>query len=260
MEYMQSKFTRFSPADVTDKGSKIVKRPVIKGWLDVTEEQSAELARHPDYRDGHFMFLTGKANNIIVIDIDRFNPSRPDHEGMKDGLKKWDELFPDLDYTNSLIVLTPSGGRHLYCEYDETINSKEIAKDVLIDILSDGSAFIFGPMYQILRSPERVPPIHQEVKMYLTMNNYGTITNNYNICAPKPIQDWDIKEIDKNCFQLIAKSGLCCVDNSHVHSEPGHSCVYVRKTSVIANCFRHGKRIITGAESRYLRESFFDFK
>lgn len=76
MDYMQSKFTRFSPADVADKGSKIVKRPVIKGWLDVTEEQSAELARHPDYRDGHFMFLTGKANNIIVIDIDRFNPTR----------------------------------------------------------------------------------------------------------------------------------------------------------------------------------------
>ena len=260
MDYMQSKFTRFSPADVTDKGSKIVKRPVIKGWLDVTEEQSAELARHPDYRDGHFMFLTGKANNIIVIDIDRFNPSRPDHEGKKDGLKKWDELFPDLDYTNSLIVLTPSGGRHLYCEYDDTINTKEIAKDVLIDILSDGSAVTFGPMYQILQSPERVPPIHQEVKMYLTMNNYGTITNNYNICAPKPIQDWDIKEIDKNCFQLTTKSGLCCVDSSHVHSEPGHSCVYVRKMSVIANCFRHGKRIITGTESRYIRESFFDFR
>ncbi len=53
MEYMQSKFTRFSPADVTDKGSKIIKRPVIKGWLDVTEEQSAELARHPDYRTLH---------------------------------------------------------------------------------------------------------------------------------------------------------------------------------------------------------------
>ena len=168
MEYMQERYTRFSPASVTKEGSKFVKRPRVKGWSDVTEEQSAELARHPGYRGGHFMFLTGKANNIIVIDIDRFNPDRPDHVGKVDGLKKWDELFPNIDYTNSLIVVTPSGGRHIYCEYDDTITSKEIAKDVLIDILSDGKAVTFGPLYQILQSPsDKVPPLYPEVKMYL---------------------------------------------------------------------------------------------
>ena len=89
MEYMQSKFTRFSPAIVEKEGHKFVKRPIIKGWLDVTEEQSAELARHPEYKDGHFMFLTGKANNLIVIDIDRRNPSRLDHANKINGLKSF---------------------------------------------------------------------------------------------------------------------------------------------------------------------------
>lgn len=124
MEYMQDIFPLFSPARVTEDGSITYKRPLLKRWLNVTEKQSAELARHPEYKDGHFMFLTGKANNIMVFDIDRHDPSRSDHVGKTDGLKKWDELFPDLDYTNSLIVLTPSGGRHLYCEYDEAITSR----------------------------------------------------------------------------------------------------------------------------------------
>ena len=279
MEYMQSKFTRFSPASVTKEGSKFVKKPRIKGWLDVTEEQSAELARLPGYRDGHYMFLTGKANNIIVIDIDRFNPERHDHVGKIDGLKKWDELFPNIDYNDSLIVLTPSGGRHIYCEYDKTITSKEIAKDVLIDILSDGSAVTFGPLYQIIQSPaEKVPPLYQEVKMHLTMNNFGNIvtTNNYinskqndsytrtNFSTStgnyENLSDsWIIKELDNKCFQLITKSTTCSVDNTYNHSEPNHSCLYIRRMSVIANCFRHGNKIITGNESRYLRNIFFDF-
>ena len=261
MEYMQSKFPRFSPASVEKKGSKFVKKPRIKGWLDVTEEQSAELARLPGYRDGHFMFLTGKANNIIVIDIDKFDPNRPEHVGKVDGLKKWDELFPNIDYTDSLIVLTPSGGRHIYCEYDETITSNEIAKDVLIDILSDGAAATFGPLYEILQSPDKVPPMYQEVKMHLTMNNYGSIvTNNYINSRPTVASnDWTIKELDDKCFQLITNSTTCCVDNAYNHTEPNHSCLYVRKMSVIAHCYRHGKRIITGAESRRFRDAFFDY-
>ena len=291
MEYMQSQFPLFSPASVTKDGSKFVKKPRIKGWLDVTEEQSAALARFPEYRDGHYMFLTGKANNIIVIDIDRFNPDRQDHVGKIDGLKKWDELFPNIDYTNSLIVLTPSGGRHIYCEYDEEITSKEIAKNVLIDILSDGKAVTFGPLYQIIQSPsDKVPPLYPEVKMHLTMNmnNFGNVitTNNYinntlsktanldsheykrtltrnltcEISKDELSDSWIIKEdLDNKCYQMTTKSTTCCVDNTYNHSEPNHSCLYVRKMSVIANCFRHGKKIITGIESRNIRDLFFDF-
>ena len=44
-----------------DKGSETVKRPVMRGWLDVTKKQLTELARHPYYRDGPFMLFTGKA-------------------------------------------------------------------------------------------------------------------------------------------------------------------------------------------------------
>ena len=289
MEYMQGIFPFFSPASVTKKGSKFVKKPRIKGWLDVTAELSAELARFPGYRGGHYMFLTGKANNIIVIDIDRFNPERDDHIGKVDGLKKWDELFPNIDYTNSLIVVTPSGGRHIYCEYDETITSKEIAKDVLIDILSDGSAVTFGPLYQILQLPDTVPPVYPEVKMYLTNNiqnnvlNMGTM-NQQNIQHPhysastdymmphigssiyKQINDilgtegftWKVERQGKNSYKITPKATYCCIDPAHNHSEECHSCYYVHKSSVVSCCFSHGKEVVEGALSRSIRDLFFD--
>ena len=294
MEYMQNKFPRFSPASVTKEGSKFVKKPRIKGWLDVTEEQSAALAKLPGYKDGHYMFLTGKANNIIVIDIDRFNPDRDDHIGKIDGLKKWDELFPNIDYTNSLIVVTPSGGRHIYCEYDETITSKEIAKDVLIDILSDNSAVTFGPLYQILQRPEinEVPPVYPEVKMYLTNNilNMGTM-NQQNIQHPhyslghrvsnpstdymmphignsmsQQINDilgtegftWKVERQGKNSYKLIPNATYCCIEPAHNHSEECHSCYFVHKSSVVSSCFSHGKEVIEGVLSRSIRDLFFD--
>ncbi len=86
MDYRQKLFPRFVPSAVEQIDSRTYKRPRIKKWLSVTSEQSAELARHPEYKDGHFMFITGKANNLMVIDIDRKDPDRPDHANKIDGL------------------------------------------------------------------------------------------------------------------------------------------------------------------------------
>lgn len=81
IKFMQQLFKRFVLAVISSKGpwQKLSKRPVFKGWLDVTEEQSVELARHADYHDGPFMFLTGKTTEYIAVDLDRRDDSRQDH-------------------------------------------------------------------------------------------------------------------------------------------------------------------------------------
>jgi hypothetical protein len=69
VKFLQDLFKKFVPGGAG--GSKNPKRPVFKGWLNVTPEQSAELARHADYQDGPFIFLTGKTTEYVTIDLDR---------------------------------------------------------------------------------------------------------------------------------------------------------------------------------------------
>ncbi len=62
---------------------------MFKGWLNVTEKQSAELARHVDFSDGPFMFLTGKTTEYITVDLDRRDTARGDHVDKVDGVLYW---------------------------------------------------------------------------------------------------------------------------------------------------------------------------
>ena len=90
---------------------------MFTGWLDVTEEQSVELARHADYHNGPFMFLTGKTTEYIAVDLDRRDVSRQDHADKVDGLVYWESNFDESDHLNTLIIKTPSGGVHLVYRY-----------------------------------------------------------------------------------------------------------------------------------------------
>ena len=109
IKFLQHLFKRFVPAVISSKGSghKFSKRPVFKGWLEVTEEQSAELARHADYHDGPFMFMTGRTTEYIAVDLDRRDESRQDHADKVDGVVYWENNFDETDHRNTLIIKTP---------------------------------------------------------------------------------------------------------------------------------------------------------
>lgn len=141
---------------------------------------------------------------------------------------------------------------------------------MLITILSDGNAVNWGPLYKDVQLPQTLPPFYPEVKMYITNNqlNNCTLYNSNVGCSVNALQvnkildfensEWNIDEKD-GFFELTPFTRKCCVKTDHCHSEDKHSRIYVRKTSVIATCFSHGKRSITGEQSRKLREIFFDF-
>lgn len=69
---------------------------------------------------------------------------------------------------------------------------------------------------------------------------------------------WRMNNLDE-AYQLIPNTSACCVNANHHHSTDGHSCLYVYRSSVVCNCFSHGKKVLQGEVSRSLREVFFDF-
>jgi hypothetical protein len=277
IKFLQNLFKRFVPAVIANKGpgKKLSKRPVFKGWLDVTEEQSAELARHVDYHDGPFMFLTGKTTKYIAVDLDRRDESRQEHADKVDGVLYWKSNFNESDHSNTLIIKTPSGGVHLVYKYKDGIKSGQLEKDVLIDILADGKAMCFGPGYEIVNRAKPAPTPSKLLVQQTIFNNinYGSqvITSKGHDLQPSRdyVSDinaasgcdftWDvIPSHDKRVFTLIPHTHRCTVDDGYVHSEPKHSRFVVSKGRVVARCFSHDtQRTVTGAASRRLRELFF---
>ena len=278
IKFLQHLFKRFVPAVISESskgsGQKLSKRPVFKGWLDVTEEQSAKLAQHADYHDGPFMFLTGKTTEYIAVDLDRRDESRHDHEGKVDGVVYWESNFDETDHCNTLIIKTPSGGVHLVYRYQDGVQSGQLEKDVLIDILSDGKAMCFGPGYEILNRAKPTPPPPKLVQQIIFNNiNYGSqvITGKgFDVQTARDYASdinrasgchfkWDvIASHDNRVFTLIPHTNICTVNEGYLHSEQKHSRFVVSKGRVVARCFSHDtQRTVTGTASRRLRELFF---
>ena len=276
VELLQDLFKRFVPGDCFDKGhgTKKGKKPAygFVGWLDVTEEKSAEIARQAKYRDGPFLFLTGRITDYIAVDLDRKDASNESHAKKIDGITYWENNFDESEYMNTLIIKTPTGGLHLVYKYKDGIKSGKLEKDVLIDILSDGKAMCFGPGYQIINHATPTQPPHKLVQQIIVNVNYGSqvIKNNSNKRANKDYSSdinaaagcnlkWEVIYSDEaKAFTLIPDTAICTVENDHVHSEKMHSRFVVTKTRVVARCFRHEpQRTVTGDVSRRLRELFF---
>ena len=137
--FLQNLFDKFVPARIShdNASGKTSKRPIFTGWLNITAEESVELARRADYKDGPFIFLTGKTTNYVTVDLDRKDTSRNDHIDKLDWVAYYTRHFGDPTCYNTLLIGTPSGGSHLVYKYEDGIQSGQLEKDVLVDILSD---------------------------------------------------------------------------------------------------------------------------
>lgn len=101
--------------------------------------------------------LTGKVNDIIVLDID--SPK----ENELDGLEYFEKNVCKLDSLNTLITKTPGGGYHIYFKYNKNIKTTTRVKDIKpisIDIRNDGACIFEGVNYELYnnsRELEEVP-------------------------------------------------------------------------------------------------------
>ena len=81
-------------------------------WSNI--KATPDLSKFKDYR---LATITGKINNIIVLDIDKPKPGKNE----KDGFKYFKKLMKSNPKT--LTYKTRSGGRHYYFKYDEEIDT-----------------------------------------------------------------------------------------------------------------------------------------
>ena len=125
------------------------KRPYLKEWQKLTKSKKG--------RDGdNIGAITGKVNNITVIDIDKKD------NGMKI-FKKWIKEYGEIDVP----TVKTGDGLHLYFKYDKDLKSslkiKINDKRIGIDIKSDGGQIVIPPSMH---------PNGKEYKWIKTLDDY----------------------------------------------------------------------------------------
>ena len=236
------------------------------------------------------MFVVGEEAGLFVIDLDRKNEQRADHEGKVDGIEFFEDWCGPVDARDTFTSRTIGGGCHKVYRYtpelDGKLKSGQLTPLALCDILFNGRGFTFGEGYEIInRVLPQEPP--KSVINFIVNNAQQTVVNLGNVQQQTNVQQnviagalgvtaatslsdrinqvigagdmtWRVNNFDDAAYQLIPNTRECCVQPGYHHSSDSHSCLYVRKTALTANCFSHGNRVIAGDVSRNLRDLFFE--
>jgi hypothetical protein len=144
------------------------KIPVTKGWQNTTLEKSVSLVTQTGRRANNVGIVCGRSSGIVVVDIDRED----------DGLAYWEELLQEqrdrglseeeiLPVTFS--VRTPSGGQHIYFQYNARTsglrNGKRMFSGRGIDFKTTGGQVVApgsadratGVLYRVIGTRAYVP-------------------------------------------------------------------------------------------------------
>ena len=169
----------------------------------------------------NFSLLTGKKNNISVVDID-CNKDENIHDNIfikKFGAdpKKWNEEL------GALVVGTPSGGFHLYFQYEETLKQGQ-DEESHIDIRNDGGLILApgcirdGKKYTILAGDtEKINKIPDEVRDFIHSIEYynpNKTDNKIKKTRVKKIKDKDGKN------EIIIEEIIGCDQSLYEYNYP----------------------------------------
>ena len=133
---------RIFPVSIYLKDGKVVKQPLIEGWIykatnDVKE--ATKLFSPFIIRSDvmvHVGVATGKGYGITVVDIDL--------KGNKNGYKVLENTIDIQTVLHTARQITPTGGQHLFFKYtDQLKNSVSILDG--IDIRNDGGFIVIAP-------------------------------------------------------------------------------------------------------------------
>ncbi len=140
------KMVKFSGNIKYNKMGKKDFHPKPSGWTQLTK--SVGFGKHHG-------ILTGKINDIFVVDLDRTHEEKLENVVDFHSLNWFEKNISKLSECNTLITKTMGGGYHIFFQYKNTnvIIGKKI-KCAKIDILSDGSCCFQGENYDILYNNE----------------------------------------------------------------------------------------------------------
>lgn len=127
MKNLYSKALQYAVSGYSIIPLKKDKKPAIASWLDFQKEPAAEdiiegwWLKHPDSNIG---IITGAISGITVVDIDT----------------KGDTIVPLETFPETFTIVTPSGGYHLYYQYDAEIKqtANTYPQFPHVDIRNDG--------------------------------------------------------------------------------------------------------------------------
>jgi hypothetical protein len=150
--YVNSKEKNFLNNNSTVKfGVKIKFDTTLNKWVKYGFPENWSKFTESKYnKEANFAVLTGRKNNVIVVDIDKW--------------KLFEEYFGSSDLPETLTTKTPNNnGRHLYFNYTEELsNTYKKNTEIGIDLLSNGACAIQGFQYDLIDGCYEINDIPQE--------------------------------------------------------------------------------------------------
>lgn len=222
---------------------KNVKLP--KNWQNFTQSKYNN--------ENNYAVLTGKVNDIIVIDLDNKDKDFTAYKWFRNNLNNVNEI-------NTLVTTTINNGYHIYFRYtDEVANTNNSI--LFIDILSNKRCCYQGEGYPVINNADIRELTKEEIIKLKTLNAKKKDTTSKTIVPYKKANtllklpentEWDIKQTAKG-KQLIPKCLQCLLDPSKEHSHVDHSSIFINdNTSVIKTCFSDGSEILNRKEAKKL--------
>jgi P4 family phage/plasmid primase-like protien len=252
MKLMRKFFKKFACVPTKNK------IPIIEKWPQLIKTDLDTILT-----TGQYGLLTGKTNNITVIDIDPFDPKK-DKKHIKDGLKVYKKLLKKYNKGKPLETATVKTrrGYHIYFIYDKEINGTSKINSSTIDTRNNANQVICpnSEGYKWLKDIRDYPPIpipswlkswlqkdpkaicnkyrkknkkkkKKKKKEKIVDNNYDLELNNlFNTKC-----QWTLSETDEG--HKLDHDSMRCLITKKKHSTPNHSCVYINKTNSIMSCF-----------------------
>jgi phage/plasmid-associated DNA primase len=205
--------------------------------------------------ESNFAVLTGKVNDIIVVDLDN-----KDSEFVA---KQWFlgvfGSMPESGGVNTLVTTTINGGYHVFFKYNTLV--KNIAnKEFHIDVLSDNRCCYQGEHYNVIDSSVIRELTTHEVQGILSLKKTvkeGTVEKisteykkaNELLSTPEDTE-WVVTRNTKG-VKAVPQCEICLLNPEKRHTHKDHSALFINKdNSVIKTCYSCGSENLTKKDSK----------
>ncbi|MBL7936412.1 MAG: bifunctional DNA primase/polymerase [Bacteroidia bacterium] len=242
-------------------------KDLVKFGVDISFENNKKIVKNMPHNwnklsksiynnEPNYGILTGKSNDIFVIDLDK-----KDDEFI--GLKWIQDNFGNLKSLNTLITTTPSGGYHIYFKYTDIIKTTMNLYNLHIDILSENRCVFEGEMYNLfLEKPIRNlsqnefdillniinNPSNNNNSKQLIKYDFSKINKKFN--KPKDTT-WEVEKLEKS-IKFTPNCKECLVGDKQ-HSQDNHSCLFINNDkSVVKTCYSCGQENLDKKESKQI--------